>query len=77
MHPAHGYTRDDATYANLLRFMLELDGKEKRRFLSFITGTPRLPAKGIAGLTPPLTVVRKDPAYSTENADGYLPSAMT
>jgi E3 ubiquitin-protein ligase TRIP12 len=41
--------------------MLELKGEEKRLFLSFVTGSPRLPSGGFKALSPPLTVVKKEP----------------
>jgi E3 ubiquitin-protein ligase TRIP12 len=75
--PAHGYSTTDVTYHNLLQFMVELEGEDQRKFLSFVTGCPRLPVGGIASLTPPLKVVKKDPELSTESPDGYLPSVMT
>ena len=61
VHPAHGYAREDETYLNLIHFMLSLDGNDQRRFLSFVTGCPRLPIGGLLALKPPLTVVKKDP----------------
>jgi E3 ubiquitin-protein ligase TRIP12 len=39
--------------------LVELDPVEQRRFLRFVTGTPRLPPGGLASLQPRLTVVRK------------------
>jgi E3 ubiquitin-protein ligase TRIP12 len=57
--------------------MLELTGEEKRKFLSFTTGSPRLPNGGFKALSPPLTVVKKDPTIPGSNKDEYLPSVMT
>ena len=54
----------------------EFDDKERRSFLQFITGCPRLPFKGFKGLNPPLTVVRKTPDMN-KKPDDYLPSVMT
>jgi len=67
----HGFTMDSRQVKDLLSIMSELKGDERRAFLSFITGSPRLPIGGFAALTPPLTIVRKD------GGDGALPSVMT
>ena len=75
--PAHGYHESSDAFKFLLDVMLALDSSEKRQFLSFVTGSPRLPLGGFKGLSPPLTVVRKDPAIKGANADEYLPSVMT
>lgn len=39
--------------------LTELDAVDQRRFLRFVTGSPRLPPGGLAALQPRLTVVRK------------------
>jgi len=57
--------------------MLELKGDTKRMFLSFVTGSPRLPSGGFKALSPSLTVVKKDPTESGNDKDTYLPSVMT
>ncbi|ORY53559.1 hypothetical protein BCR33DRAFT_710961 [Rhizoclosmatium globosum] len=49
---------------------------ERREFLLFVTGSPKLPIGGFKALTPPLTVVRKSADFGTK-ADSYLPSVMT
>jgi E3 ubiquitin-protein ligase TRIP12 len=49
--------------------------QDRRNFLQFCTGSPRLPVGGFRSLNPPLTVVRKTVAYG--NVEGELPSAMT
>lgn len=49
---------------------------DRRSFLSFITGSPRLPYGGFQSLHPPLTVVCKS-VEKHENANDYLPSVMT
>lgn len=43
----------------LLEIMQEFERDQRRAFLQFVTGTPRLPPGGIAALNPKLTVVRK------------------
>jgi E3 ubiquitin-protein ligase TRIP12 len=54
----------------------EFNDKERRNFLQFVTGSPRLPFGGFKGLNPPLTVVRKTPD-SNKKPNDYLPSVMT
>ena len=53
-----------------------MDPVEKRLFLRFATGSPKLPVDGLRGLNPPLTVVLKPPEQGW-TADDYLPSVMT
>ena len=53
-----------------------MDAASQRRLIMFITGSPRLPAGGLANLTPRLTVVRKTPEQG-HSPDDYLPSVMT
>ncbi|KAK4050250.1 Ubiquitin fusion degradation protein 4 [Microbotryomycetes sp. JL201] len=67
----HGFTMDSRPVKDLLSIMSEFSMSERREFLSFTTGSPRLPIGGFAALTPPLTIVRKD------GGDGSLFSTMT
>ncbi|GAA5940144.1 hypothetical protein JCM10213_008342 [Rhodosporidiobolus nylandii] len=67
----HGFTMDSRPVRDFLSVMSELSLSERRDFLSFMTGSPRLPIGGFAALTPPLTIVRKD------GGDAVLPSVMT
>ena len=46
----HGYTRDSAAVGHLARTLAELDAADQRRFVRFVTGSPRLPPGGIAAL---------------------------
>lgn len=46
---------------------------DRRQFLLFATGSPRLPVGGFAALTPRLTVVDK----GSPDPDAVLPSVMT
>uniref|UniRef100_A0A183DML9 E3 ubiquitin-protein ligase n=1 Tax=Gongylonema pulchrum TaxID=637853 RepID=A0A183DML9_9BILA len=48
---------------------------QQRKFLQFVTGSPKLPVGGFRSLNPPLTVVKKSGSYG--NSDVELPSAMT
>ncbi|GAA6035633.1 hypothetical protein JCM8097_004938 [Rhodosporidiobolus ruineniae] len=67
----HGFTMDSRTVRDFISVMAELTLQERREFLSFMTGSPRLPIGGFAALSPPLTIVRKD------GGDKMLPSVMT
>ena len=75
-HPDHGYTYDSRAIKFLFEVLSSLNQEEQRKFLQFVTGSPRLPVGGLKSLTPPLTIVRKtfEPG---ENPDRYLPSVMT
>jgi E3 ubiquitin-protein ligase TRIP12 len=57
----HGYTSSSPPVIALINVLSTLDPIDKRRFLKFVTGAPRLPAGGFASLKPKLTVVRKSP----------------
>jgi len=72
----HGFNMDSKSVKNLLSYMSELSNAQRRDFLQFITGSPRLPIGGFKSLTPMFTVVCKpsEPPYAS---DDYLPSVMT
>ena len=44
--PAHGYHETSSLYLNLLDYMASLNHKMRRQFLTFVTGSPRLPLGG-------------------------------
>ncbi|KPV74163.1 uncharacterized protein RHOBADRAFT_54018 [Rhodotorula graminis WP1] len=67
----HGFTMDSRPVRDFLSIMADFSAEERREFLSFITGSPRLPIGGFGALSPPLTIVRKD------GGDAALPSVMT
>ena len=48
----HGYTANSTAIKFFLQVLTELDAADQRRFLRFVTGTPRLPPGGIAALQP-------------------------
>lgn len=82
----HGYSSESEPVINLIQVLVELDSEDKRQFLKFVTGSPRLPAGGFLALNPRLTVVRKSPEASVDNkkdeelknlSDRDLPSVMT
>ena len=56
--------------------MSNFDVQQRRAFLQFITGSPKLPLGGFRALKPKLTVVLKH-AESGLTPDEYLPSVMT
>ena len=72
----HGYNKESEGIKNLISVLVEFDKEEKRQFLQFLTGSPRLPIGGFKSLRPELTVVRKMAEDGLKD-DDYLPSVMT
>ncbi|KAK4128116.1 hypothetical protein N657DRAFT_675945 [Parathielavia appendiculata] len=72
----HGYNLDSKTVKNLLQAMSEFTPAQRRDFLQFTTGSPKLPIGGFKKLTPMFTVVCK-PSEAPYTSDDYLPSVMT
>jgi E3 ubiquitin-protein ligase TRIP12 len=72
----HGFNMDSKSVKNLLQVMSELTKEQRRDFLQFITGSPKLPIGGFKSLTPMFTVVCK-PSEPPYTSDDYLPSVMT
>ncbi|KAK4135006.1 hypothetical protein BT67DRAFT_289064 [Trichocladium antarcticum] len=72
----HGYNMDSRTVRNLLQAMSELTPTQRRDFLQFTTGSPKLPIGGFRKLNPMFTVVCK-PSEAPYISDDYLPSVMT
>ncbi|KKY13545.1 putative thyroid hormone receptor interactor 12 [Diplodia seriata] len=72
----HGYNLDSKSVRNLLQVMSELTAAQRRDFLQFVTGSPKLPIGGFKSLTPMFTVVCK-PSEPPYTSDDYLPSVMT
>ncbi|KAK4749343.1 hypothetical protein SAY87_026792 [Trapa incisa] len=70
----HGYTASSPPILNLLDIIQEFDLDQRRAFLQFVTGAPRLPPGGLMSLNPKLTIVRK---HCCKDADDELPSVMT
>eukprot|EP01117_Protostelium_nocturnum_P003254 TRINITY_DN1420_c0_g1_i2.p1 TRINITY_DN1420_c0_g1~~TRINITY_DN1420_c0_g1_i2.p1 ORF type:complete len:1554 (+),score=499.41 TRINITY_DN1420_c0_g1_i2:246-4907(+) len=68
----HGFTHHSPTVSYLFDVLSEFTMLERRDFLLFVTGSPRLPAGGFSSLDPKLTIVRKEP--DREHPDSYLPS---
>lgn len=72
----HGYTVESPSFQNLLEVLSSFDKNDRRKFLQFLTGSPKLPIGGFKALHPEFTVVRK-PAEGKLKPDNYLPSVMT
>ncbi|KAL5342761.1 hypothetical protein BJX70DRAFT_355702 [Aspergillus crustosus] len=72
----HGFNMDSRSVRNLLQTMSELDPQQRRDFLQFVTGSPKLPIGGFKSLTPIFTVVCR-PSEPPYLPDDYLPSVMT
>ncbi|EPS33830.1 hypothetical protein PDE_08792 [Penicillium oxalicum 114-2] len=72
----HGFNMDSRSVRNLLQTMCDLDSQERRDFLQFVTGSPKLPIGGFKSLTPIFTVVCR-PSEPPYTPDDYLPSVMT
>ncbi|XP_024443585.1 E3 ubiquitin-protein ligase UPL4 isoform X2 [Populus trichocarpa] len=70
----HGYTASSPPIVNLLEIIKEFEYEQRRSFLQFVTGAPRLPTGGLASLNPKLTIVRK---HCSNCEDVDLPSVMT
>jgi len=75
--PDHGYTHQSRAIRFLFETMSEYDAKDRRKFLQFVTGSPRLPVGGFKALQPPLTIVKKTAEGMMADTDKYLPSVMT
>lgn len=56
----NGFTLSSKTIQNVIEIISEFNNEERRKFLQFITGSPRLPIGGFASLNPKLSIVKKD-----------------
>ncbi len=74
--PDHGYTVDSSAYRDLVAILAEFDHDQRRQFLQWLTGSPKLPIGGFKSLQPPFTVVKR-PCDPPLKPDDYLPSAMS
>jgi E3 ubiquitin-protein ligase TRIP12 len=61
-------------YVNFIKFVNSMKCDERKEFLKFMTGSPRLPLGGFKSLDPKMTVVLRT---SGKSPDYYLPSVMT
>lgn len=76
IHCDRGFNPESPAIKHLAEVLDEMNSVEKRLFLRFATGSPKLPVDGLRGLNPPLTVVLKPPEQGW-TPDDYLPSVMT
>ncbi|KAK4695182.1 E3 ubiquitin-protein ligase TRIP12, partial [Lecanoromycetidae sp. Uapishka_2] len=72
----HGFNMDSKSVRNLLQTMSELLPTQRRDFLQFVTGSPKLPIGGFKSLNPMFTVVCK-PSEPPYTSDDFLISVMT
>ena len=72
----HGYNIESKIINDFIKMLTEFDTEQRRMFLEFVTGSPKLPIGGFKCLSPPLTIVRKAPDQGLSPND-YLPSVMT
>lgn len=72
----HGFSQDSKAISMLVNVLEDLHLSERREFLQFLTGSPRLPIGGFKAMRPEFTVVRKHPEAGL-SSDDYLPSVMT
>ncbi|CAG7833938.1 unnamed protein product [Allacma fusca] len=74
--PDHGYTHESRAIQFLFEIMASYEAQRRRKFVQFLTGSPRLPVGGFKALQPPLTIVRKTVDHPAD-PDSFLPSVMT
>lgn len=72
----HGYGVGSRIILQFADMLSKFDVEERRLFLTFCTGSPRLPIGGFSALNPCLTVVRKT-VDKNDNVNKCLPSVMT
>jgi E3 ubiquitin-protein ligase TRIP12 len=89
----HGYNLDSKSVRNLLQIMSSLSAQDRREFLQFVTGSPKLPIGGkFSAFLPvkpklihssgfkaltPMFTVVCKPSEAPFTSDDYLPSVMT
>ena len=67
------YSKDSPTIVNLLEVLSEFEKPDRRLFLKFLTGAPRLPVGGWKNLKPKFSIVKK----SCQDLYQTLPSCST
>eukprot|EP00871_Galdieria_phlegrea_P000981 jgi/Galph1/1884/GphlegSOOS_G584.1 len=72
----HGYTHESTAVQYLFQVLSTYNLEQQRMFLTFVTGSPRLPVGGLAALTPRLTIVKRTPEAG-RSPDECLPTVMT
>ena len=71
----HRYTAESTAIRYFLEVISELDSSDQRRFLRFVTGSPRLPPGGIAALQPRCGPTCSTPMPSTNPVPEAVPQA--
>ncbi|WFD33071.1 HECT-type E3 ubiquitin transferase [Malassezia sp. CBS 17886] len=74
--PDHGFTGESPQFSDFVAVLASFRVEDRRTFLQWLTGSPRLPVGGFRALHPPLTVVRRQ-HEAPLGPDDYLPSVMT
>ena len=74
--PDHGFSASSREVGDLVAILSAFSVEDRRTFLQWLTGSPRLPVGGFTALQPPLTVVRRQHEEPLK-PDDYLPSVMT
>ncbi|KAJ1761882.1 Ubiquitin fusion degradation protein 4 [Coemansia sp. RSA 1591] len=72
----NGFSLESPEVCMFIEFLELLDQAERRLFLQFVTGAPRLPLGGFHALHPPLRLTPRQ-AVLPLKPDDYLPSVMT
>ncbi|PWY98154.1 hypothetical protein BCV70DRAFT_165703 [Testicularia cyperi] len=76
LKPDHGFNAESTTFRDIVAIMASFSANERREFLQWLTGSPKLPIGGFSGLHPQLTIVKR-PHEAPLTPDDYLPSVMT
>lgn len=72
----HGFTVNSKVSQWFATLLSEFTEPQRRQFLQFATGSPRLPPRGFKGFHHRLTLSRKD-AEKSRSSDDYYPSVST
>jgi E3 ubiquitin-protein ligase TRIP12 len=72
----HGFSVNSRVSGWFATVLSEFDEEQRRKFLRFATGSPRLPPRGFKGFHHRLTLSRKD-ADKNHKSDDYYPSVST
>eukprot|EP00002_Diphylleia_rotans_P029183 TRINITY_DN592_c0_g1_i1.p1 TRINITY_DN592_c0_g1~~TRINITY_DN592_c0_g1_i1.p1 ORF type:complete len:1552 (+),score=341.65 TRINITY_DN592_c0_g1_i1:107-4762(+) len=72
----HGYSLNNKAVQSFISILTEMTVEEQMAFVTFVTGSPKLPLGGLACLNPKLTIVKKLPEPG-QSPDGMLPSVST
>ena len=73
VEPDHGYSTSSRIVQDFARMLSDFSSSDRRQFMKFCTGSPKLPLGGFRALDPKLKIVRK----ISKTPDTCLPSVMT